>query len=107
MVGEAVVPGQPTPAPVTLRVGDKAVIRAGPILDRNGHPVPDNTPVKFFFQYDGDPAPKIQEAMTLDGMARTEFVLDKVGRLLDSRQQRAGAGLDRYWRSRSGRAVAR
>jgi beta-N-acetylhexosaminidase len=82
MVGEAVVPGQPTPAPVTLRVGDKAVIRAGPILDRNGHPVPDNTPVKFFFQYDGDPAPRIQEAMTLDGMARTEFVLDKVGRLL-------------------------
>jgi len=65
-----------------LRVGDKAVIRAGPILDRNGHPVPDNTPVKFSFQYDGDLAPKIQETMTLDGMARTEFVLDKVGRLL-------------------------
>ena len=82
MVGEAIVPGQPTPAPVPLRVGDKAVIRAGPILDRNGHPVPDNTPVQFSFQYDGDLAPKIQEAMTLDGMARTEFVLDKVGRLL-------------------------
>ena len=82
MVGEAAVPGQPTPVPVTLRVGDKAVIRAGPILDRNGHPVPDNTPVKFFFQYDGDLAPKIQETMTLDGMARAEFVLDKVGRLL-------------------------
>jgi beta-N-acetylhexosaminidase len=82
MVGEAAVPGQPTPEPVTLRVGDKAVIRAGPILDRNGHPVPDNTPVKFIFQYDGDLAPKIQESMTLDGMARTEFVLDKVGRLL-------------------------
>jgi beta-N-acetylhexosaminidase len=82
MVGEAIVPGQPTPAPVTLRVGDKAVIRAGLILDRNGHSVPDNTPVKFFFQYDGDLAPKIQEAISLDGMARTEFVLDKVGRLL-------------------------
>ncbi len=82
MVGEAVVPGQPTPAPAPLRVGDKAVIRAGPILDRNGHPVPDNTPVRFYFQYDGDLAPKVQEATTLDGMARTEFVLDKVGRLL-------------------------
>jgi hypothetical protein len=44
--------------------------------------VPDNTPVQFSFQYDGDLAPKIQEAMTLDGMARTEFVLEKVGRLL-------------------------
>jgi len=82
LVGEAEVPGQPTPAPVALRVGDKAVIRAGTIVDRNGHPVPDETPVKFFFQYDGDSAPKIQEAVTLDGMARTEFVLDKVGRLL-------------------------
>jgi beta-N-acetylhexosaminidase len=82
MVGEAAVPGQPTPPPQPLRVGDRAVIRAGTIVDRNGHPVPDDTPVKFFFQYDGDPAPKIQEAMTLDGMARTEFVLDKVGRLL-------------------------
>jgi hypothetical protein len=38
--------------------------------------------VKFAFQYDGDTVPKIQEAMTLDGVARTEFVLDKVGRLL-------------------------
>jgi hypothetical protein len=82
MVGEAAVPGQPTPAPVALRVGEKAVIRAGTIVDRNGHPVPDDTPVRFSFQYDGDPAPKIQEAMTLDGMARAEFVLDKVGRLL-------------------------
>ncbi len=82
MVGEAAAPGQPTLAPVALRVGDKAVIRAGAIVDRNGHVVPDGTPVKFIFQYDGDPAPKIQEAMTLEGMARTEFVLDKVGRLL-------------------------
>ncbi|CAG0929877.1 Beta-hexosaminidase [Thermoflexales bacterium] len=81
-VGEAAVPGQPTPAPVTLRVGDKAVIRAGPLMDRNGHQVPDDTPVKFIFQYDGDPTPKVQAATARDGMARTEFVLDKVGRLL-------------------------
>jgi beta-N-acetylhexosaminidase len=82
LVGDAAAPGQPTTTPVPLHVGDKAVIRAGPILDRNGHPVPDNTPVRFYFQYDGDPAPKIQEATTTDGIARTEFVLDKVGRLL-------------------------
>ncbi|HTP11365.1 MAG TPA: hypothetical protein VMP08_24100, partial [Anaerolineae bacterium] len=82
MVGEAAVPGQPTPVAVVLHVGDRAVIRTGTIVDRNGHPVPDETPVKFFFQYDGDPAPKVQEATTLDGMARTEFMLDKVGRLL-------------------------
>jgi hypothetical protein len=82
LVGEAAVPGQPTPVAVVLRVGDRAVIRAGTIVDRNGHPVPDDTPVKFYFQYDGDPAPKVQDAMTLGGMARTEFLLEKVGRLL-------------------------
>jgi beta-N-acetylhexosaminidase len=82
MVGEATVPDQPTPAAAVLRVGDRAVIRAGPIVDRNGHAVPDDTPVKFYIQYDVDPAPKIQEAMTLAGIARTEYVLDKVGRLL-------------------------
>jgi beta-N-acetylhexosaminidase len=82
LVGEAAVAGQPTPVAVVLRVGDRAVIRAGAIVDRNGHPVPDDTPVKFYFQYDGDPAPKVQDTMTLDGMARTEFLLEKVGRLL-------------------------
>jgi beta-N-acetylhexosaminidase len=81
-VGEEAVPGQPTPVPVTLQVGSTARLRAGPILDRNGHPVPDGTPVKFYFQYDGDAAPKVQDAMTINGVARTEFVLDKVGRLL-------------------------
>ncbi len=82
VVGEAGAQDQPTPTPVALRVGDKAVIRAGAIIDHNGHLVPDGTPVQFIFQYDTDPAPKIQEATTLDGMAHTEFVLDKVGRLL-------------------------
>ena len=76
------------------------------IVDRNGHPVPDGTPVRFFFQYDGDAAPKIQEAKTLDGVARTEFVLSKVGRLLIRASERAGVEFDRCCRSRSARAAA-
>ena len=81
-VGDAATPGQPTPAPVTLRVGDTARLRTGVIVDRNGHPVPDGTPVRFYFQYDDEAAPTIKEGKTSNGVALTEFVLSKVGRLL-------------------------
>jgi len=81
-VGDEATPGQPTPVPVTLRVGDTARLRTGVTLDRNGNLVPDGTPVRFYFQYDGDAAPKVQEAKTIDGVAHSEFVLSKVGRLL-------------------------
>jgi beta-N-acetylhexosaminidase len=81
-VGDEVTPGQPTPVPVTLRVGDTTRLRTGVIVDRNGNPVPDDTPVRFYFQYDGDAAPTILEGKTSNGVAHTEFVLSKVGRLL-------------------------
>ena len=81
-VGDVATPGQPAPVPATLRVGDTARLRTGVIVDRNGHPVPDGTPVRFYFQYDGEVAPKIQEGKTSSGVALTEFVLSKVGRML-------------------------
>ena len=81
-VGEEAVPGQPTPAPVTLRVGDTARLNAGTIVDRNGHPVPDGTPVRFYIQADDAIAPVVQEAKTVNGVARTDLVLEKEGRLL-------------------------
>ncbi len=83
-VGEEVVPGQPTPpaTSVPLRVGDTARIRTAPIMDRNGHPVPDGTPVQFIFQEDTAAAPTLQNEVTVNGVARTEYVLNKVGRLL-------------------------
>ncbi len=81
-VGDVALPGQPTPVPVTLHVGDTMRLRTGAIVDRNGHPVPDGTPVRFYFQYDGEAAPKIQDSKTTNGVALTEFVLSKVGRLL-------------------------
>lgn len=38
----------PTPSePPTFQAGDLLTLQAGPILDRNGHTVPDNTPVTF------------------------------------------------------------
>ncbi len=94
MVGEAIVPGQPTPAPVLLRVGDKAVIRAGPILDRNGHPVPDNTPVQFSFQYDGDPGSQDSRGHDAGWHGAHRVCAGQSRTLAHSRQQRAGPGLD-------------
>ena len=78
-VGDEVLEGQPTPAP--LRVGDTARIRTGQIIDRNGHAVPDGTPVRFQFQY-ADNAPVVQWGTVVNGVARTDFVLDKQGQLL-------------------------
>ena len=82
-IGDEVIEGQPTPSPLRLRVGDTAKIRTGPIVDRNGYPVPDGTPVRFLFQY-GESAPVMQGSTTVSGVARTEFVLDREGQVLIS-----------------------
>ncbi|HZY41697.1 MAG TPA: hypothetical protein VFF59_06825, partial [Anaerolineae bacterium] len=82
-IGDEVIEGQPTPPPLRLRVGDTAKIRTGPIVDRNGYPVPDGTPVRFLFQYSGS-APVTKWSTTVNGVARTEFVLDREGQLLIS-----------------------
>jgi beta-N-acetylhexosaminidase len=80
-VGDEVIEGQPTPPPLRLRAGDTAKIRTGTIMDRNGHAVPDGTPVRFQFQY-ADAAAQVHWATTVSGVARAEFVLDRVGQLL-------------------------
>nr|MBP7687153.1 hypothetical protein [Thermoflexales bacterium] len=80
-VGDEVIEGLPTPPPLRLRVGDTAKIRTSTIVDRNGHAVPDGTPVRFQFQY-AESAPVVQWGTTVNGVARTEFVLDKQGQLL-------------------------
>lgn len=81
-VGSEAVEGQPTPAPPQLRVGDTVQLRTGVIVDRNGHAVPDGTPVRFQIQYEGDSAPTLNMSTTQNGVARTEFTLDQVGTLL-------------------------
>ncbi len=81
-IGDEVVAGQPTPAPLKLRVGDSMKIRTGAIIDHNGHPVPDGTRVSFIFQYDDGSAATMQDAATQNGAAKTDYVLNKTGRLL-------------------------
>ncbi len=83
-VGAAAVgPDTPTPEPPSYRVGDDARIRTGMILDRNGNPVPDGTPVRFTLVYRdvGDAAERKVDATTIGGTAEIVVTIENNGRL--------------------------
>jgi beta-N-acetylhexosaminidase len=72
----------PTPQPLPeFHLGDVVPLRAGVILDHNGNPVPDGTPVNFVFVIAGEPNPVQQEVTTTDGIARTTFAIAQPGTL--------------------------
>ncbi len=62
-------------------IGDAVAVRSGLILDHNGHPVPDRTPVEFVVSYQEEGISSTHEATTLDGFATTTFTLDRLGNL--------------------------
>jgi beta-N-acetylhexosaminidase len=65
-----------------IRVGSSVILETGVIVDRNGHPVPDGTPVEFRLRYPAEAlelAPKIET--TVGGRARTVVTLDRTGEL--------------------------
>lgn len=66
----------------SIQVGNRLPVETGVILDRNGHPVPDGTPVEFRLRYPTEGlelAPKVET--TSAGKARTTVVLDRAGEL--------------------------
>ena len=71
-----------TPTPIDLDAGDTLRVRTSVILDRNGHPVPDGTPVVFRLLY---PAESVESpphyVTTVDGVAETTISLEKTGEL--------------------------
>ena len=71
-----------TPTPIDLRVGDELRVRTSVILDRNGHPVPDGTPVTFRLFY---PAESVESpphyVTTVDGVAETTIIVERTGEL--------------------------
>lgn len=77
-VGDA--EGSPTPEPPGFQVGDTVALESGVIVDGNGNPVPDGTPVDFWLQYQDFPEVVLQ-AETVGGIARTSARLDRLGRL--------------------------
>jgi beta-N-acetylhexosaminidase len=63
--------------------GERASVRTGVILDNNGIPVPDGTPVHFYLTYQGESVPAmIIEAQTAEGIAEAAFILDRADTLV-------------------------
>jgi beta-N-acetylhexosaminidase len=69
------------PPPVEFRIGDIIPIRTGIILDHNGNPVPDGTPVSFIFTISGEVNSIQQDQVTRDGVARTTYTVTTPGAL--------------------------
>lgn len=63
-----------------IEVGDDVILRAGPVLDYNGHAVPDGTPVEFRFldQQAGVELPRRQSA-TSNGIATVQLTIERPG----------------------------
>jgi len=66
---------------LTVNVGQQLQLRTGPILDRNGHPVPDRTPVDFTVTFVTDNLQTRQHSETEDGIAATVFRPARPGRI--------------------------
>ncbi len=62
------------------RIGDMIPLKTGLILDHNGHPVPNNTPVQFTITINGEDTPPISTS-TIDGFAQANYVVEQSGKL--------------------------
>lgn len=74
----------PTAAPTVIpqyRIGDTIALRAGPILDHNNHIVPDGTVARFTMSTRAESGGILRQvdAVTVGGIARSSFVIDKPG----------------------------
>jgi len=74
---------QPTPhaAPPQPQIGDELELHTGIILDHNGHPVPDGTPVQFIFTYPREGLEHSKIERTRGGVADTTVMLDRTGQI--------------------------
>lgn len=80
--GDGTLTPEPTATPF-YKIGASISVRAGPILDRNLHLVPDGTVVRFTMSTRDETGSILQQvdATTLDGMARASFIIDKPGKV--------------------------
>jgi len=69
---------QPTPTQ-QFRIGNLIPVKTGVILDHNGHPVPDGTPVQFIISVGGVQTAASQLETTSDGVAHTTVQVTSPG----------------------------
>jgi beta-N-acetylhexosaminidase len=72
----------PVLTPTPYRIGSLIPIRTGTILDHNGHPVPDGTPVEFIFSIGSDQNSTSQVETTVNGVAHTSYQVTSPGALV-------------------------
>ncbi len=65
----------------TVRKGDMLYLQAGPILDSNGHIIPDGTPVQFLLLYTQEGVERTLSVESHNGMATVAVTLDREGQL--------------------------
>ncbi len=70
-----------TTAVPASKLGDKVIISTGVIVDKNGHPVPDGTPVDFLLNYATEGVKDTLTSTTVGGVASTPLVLTRPGEL--------------------------
>jgi beta-N-acetylhexosaminidase len=80
-VADKPLPAGGTPAPIKLEVGDPLRVRTSVILDNNGRPVPDGTPVTFHSYYVQEQLERLVEAVTKDGVAEADITLELAGQI--------------------------
>jgi beta-N-acetylhexosaminidase len=73
------LPAGGTPEPIRLEVGDPLRVRTGVIVDLNGNPVPDGTPVTFHYRYLDQGLGGQVEATTVGGVAEVTITLEHAG----------------------------
>ena len=80
--GEDGVTPEPTATPF-YKIGASISVKAGPIVDHNGHLVPDQTVVRFTMSTRDETGSILQvlSANTVDGVARASFTIDKPGKV--------------------------
>jgi beta-N-acetylhexosaminidase len=73
--------GENTPEPLELDPGDTLRVRTGVILDQNGNPVPDGTPVDFNINFVNEGLRTTQGATTANGVAQSSLELNREGQI--------------------------
>ncbi len=81
-------PGTTTPSATpgngnqpSYKIGDTIPVRSGIILDQNGHPVPDGTPVNFLITYGEGGSVRQVTSVTSQGIARATIRVEQPGML--------------------------
>ncbi|MGW8250697.1 MAG: glycoside hydrolase family 3 N-terminal domain-containing protein, partial [Anaerolineales bacterium] len=69
---------EPMPTP-EIRLGSNLAVRTGIIIDRNGHPVPDGTPVQFIVSTEGVVSAFPQIETTVGGVAKSSIPVTSSG----------------------------